>query len=426
MTPPVDRAMNGTGALETLLIDCLTHNGPPVDGTRLSSLGPEKEHTLLSLARAQRVTALLWHRLKQKGLDNTISHEAARRLEEALHRNTLQNLRLYGELRRLLALLKPERIPVILLKGIYLAGTVYESPGLREMSDVDVLARPQDLMAVAARLAEMGYRSTKPIRPETAMREDHHLHRLEKEGYGSFEVHWTLTLPAEPYGSDLEGLWDRAEPVRVAGCDALALSPRDLLLHLSTHVSYHHQFTFGLRPFHDIAEVIRRFGHAFDWDGLFKEAALQGRKRGLYLSLLLAAELAGAAVPAETMDALRPPDMTDAILSAARTQVFSGRSSPTLTALPMGELLIGRPRYEQAFIFLRKILIPRTFTALRYTFSGKALFIWPHYLRRLTGFIRWRGRMDREFAAHGPFITAYAARVKEISAWLSGPGTGKG
>jgi hypothetical protein len=112
-----------------LLIDCLKKDEPSVESSRLSALSPERWRDLLALKATQRVRPLLWYRLRQKGLEEAVPIEAVEELREASRWNTLHNLRLYGELHRLLSALKHEGIPLILLKGILLTHAVYSNRG---------------------------------------------------------------------------------------------------------------------------------------------------------------------------------------------------------------------------------------------------------------------------------------------------------
>lgn len=188
-----------------LLIDCLKKDEPGFDAARLSGLSPERWQALLALAATQRVRPLLWHRLRQKGLDKAVPIKAANELREAARRNTLRKLRLCGELRRLLSALKPEEIPLILLKGIFLADAVYGNVGLREMNDIDLLARSVDLMRIAETLTGMGYTPLQPICADI-IKTQHHLPRLVTPDHAGFEIHWNLTSPGESYSIDPGGL----------------------------------------------------------------------------------------------------------------------------------------------------------------------------------------------------------------------------
>ena len=158
------------GELCQLLMDCLKKDKPVVDLFRLSDLSPERWQRFLALAAQQRVKPLLWYRLRQKGLDKVVPGCAVEALRNAFHRNTLHNLRLYGELRRLLTALNAEKIPLILLKGIFLADAVYDNMGLREMNDIDVLARPADLTGIMDIMVGMGCTVSAYLR-------GHHPHR---------------------------------------------------------------------------------------------------------------------------------------------------------------------------------------------------------------------------------------------------------
>ena len=113
--------------LYNILIACLKKDQCGPDEGLLVALSAQDWRNLLALAAGQRITPLLWHRLKQKKLETLMPETAAAQLQEAYRRNTLKNLRFNGELLRLLTALKTENIPLILLKGIVLSNTVYEN-----------------------------------------------------------------------------------------------------------------------------------------------------------------------------------------------------------------------------------------------------------------------------------------------------------
>jgi len=89
-----------------LLTDCLKKNESAFDAARLTDLSSKRWQAFLTLAKTQQVMPLLWHRLRQKGLNEAVPLDVAESLREASRRNTLHNLRFYGELRRLLSALR--------------------------------------------------------------------------------------------------------------------------------------------------------------------------------------------------------------------------------------------------------------------------------------------------------------------------------
>jgi hypothetical protein len=406
-----------------LLVDCLKRDGPEIEAARLAGLTQEDRQAFLALATAQRVRSLLWHRLRQKGLGDAVSIKAAEALRNGARRNTVNNLRLYGEVRRLLSVLKSEGIPLILLKGIYLADAVYGNIGLREMHDVDVLARPADLTRVADILINMGYRPLRPIYADITINTNHHLPSLVKKGCGVLEVHWNLTKPGDSYNIDPGGLWERSIPVHVAGCDAMALSPEDLLLHLCMHTSYQHRFAFGLRPFCDIAETIACFGPVLDWQAVIERAGLWGWQRGVYLSLRLAKELADADVPADILERLQPADMTEAVLETARAQLFTDKNLAYSIPAPFAELLQSRSLWGKSRIFWQRVFLPRAIIAAQYSVPMDSVRIYGCYPRRFVDVLRRHGRTLTKYRQNDTQVKALAERTSLIACWLSGPAT---
>jgi len=418
---PQERIFMETMAWELcqLLLECLKKSGANVDGARLSNLSPESWQILLSMARTQRVISLLWHRLRQKGLDGFVPSAAAETFTDAFRENTFHNLRFYGELRRLLSVLNAEKIPLILLKGIFLADAVYGNMGVREMNDIDVLAHPADLVRIAEILADMGYTPLSPISVETTLHSAHHLPRMIKKGHAGFEIHWNLTSPNENFTIDPRGLWERAVPVHIVGCDALTLSPEDLLLHLCLHTSYQHQFAFGLRPSCDIAETIDHFGAGINWQTITNQAMQWGWQRGVYLSLRLANELAGADVPANILVSLRPSDVAEEMLETIRAQVFTDSHFAVSIPVPFAELLECNNIWDKIRMFWPRVFLPKAIIASQYSVPMNSIKIYFCYPRRFVDVLRRHGHTLKKHQQNDASLKILAVRTKKIADWLA-------
>lgn len=405
-----------------ILIECLKKDQRRSEAAALSALSTQDWHNLLALTAMQRVTPLLWHRLKQKNLETFVPEAAAAQFKEASRRNTLHNLRLNGELRLLLNALNAENIPLILLKGIALANTVYENISLREMNDIDVLAHPADLARIADILIDMGYdKPLQPIDVNIIMQTEHHLPRFIKKGRAGFEIHWNLTNPSEPYTVSPHGLWERAVPIQISSGQTLMLSPEDLLLHLCLHTSYHHQFTFGLRPFCDISEMIDHFGSILNWQTVAERALSQHWHRGVYLTLRLAIELAGAAVPDRIMEMIQPVDMSKTILEAARTQIFTDKYFATSIPTPFAQLLKSRRLSDKFNIFRQRVFLPKTVIANHYSVPIDSLKIYGCYLRRFYDVLRRHRGTFSKFQKTDSAVTSLADRKLLIADWIDIP-----
>ena len=404
--------------LYDILIECLRKDKRGPETVVISSLSDQDWHNLLALAAMQRVTSLLWHRFTQKGLDKVVPDVAVATFHAAFSRNTMNNMRLNGELRLLLTALNAENIPLILLKGIVLANTVYENIGLREMNDIDVLTRPGDLQRIADILTGTGYRPIQPFRADVIIQTAHHLPGLIKKGHAKIEVHWNITHPNKNYSIEPHGLWERAVPVQISVCQTLMLSLEDLLLHLCLHTSYLHPFTFGLRPFCDIAETIDHFGSTLDWRTVVDRAISQHWQRGVYLALQLAIELAGASVPDHVMEKLQPADMSDPILETARALIFTDKYFATSIPKPFVQLLESRGWGDKIKIFWQRVFLPRAVIANNYSVPIYSLKIYGCYLRRFYDVLRRHGRTFKKFQKNDSAVKSLADRKKLIADWM--------
>ena len=293
-----------------LLLNLLNRHAPPPDEESIAATTINEWNALLAMAKAQKILPLLFHRLQHLGLQPAVPHEIWLEMRKTYLGNITRNLRLYGELGRIVTFLRAEQIPVIALKGLHLAQIVYRNIALRQIGDMDILV-PLGLVPRAWELlVANGYQNPPGQTVDFDMQTKHQYHvllRLIKPRPAAVEMHWSLTRPNERESlsiGDIQGIWDRSTPIDPGGVQMLGLSPEDLLLHLCLHTSYHHRFEFGLRPSCDIAWTIDHFGAALDWELLCSQARNRGWKRGVTLALRLARDLMGAGVPEVTLSAL--------------------------------------------------------------------------------------------------------------------------
>lgn len=404
--------------LYEILLECLKKDKRKPDAAVLSALSSQDWNNLLALAAMQRITPLLWHRLKQKKMETHVPETATTKLREASRRNTIKNLRLNGETSRLLAALEQEHIPLILLKGIVMANEVYENISLREMNDIDVLARPCDLQRIADILTGMGYHPMQTFSVELILQTGHHLPRFIKKNAAHFEVHWNITNPGELYSIDPKGLWQRSAPVRIAGHQTQMLSFEDLLLHLCLHTSYQHPFIFGLRPFCDIAEAIDHFGSSINWQTVADRALSQQWQRGVYLALRLAVDLAGASVPEDILKKIQPADKSETILETARTQILTDKSFASSIPAAFAELLESRQLTDKIKIFLKRVFLPRAIIASLYGVPVDSLKVYACYPHRLQDVFRRHINTLKKYQESNDAVKSLAERTKMIADWL--------
>jgi hypothetical protein len=283
------------------------------------------------------VAPLVHARLAQSGADWPVPELVRQSLKARYVRAGLENLRLLARLAALLPQLREAGIEVIVLKGAYLAQSVYGDPALRPMGDADLLVRQADLDRAAALLRADGWRERAAHESTVPGGGGHQLPMFERGGV-HLELHWAIEDDASPFSIDGEGLWQRAVPARINGAPTWALSPEDLLLHLCVHAAYGHgwrQFDTGLRPLCDIAACLRRFGDRIDWGVLADRARAWHIHPSVELTLVLVRDLLGAAVPPWVLDRLAPPRIERAVVDAATALVLAQHYGDLARHLPV-------------------------------------------------------------------------------------------
>ncbi|PKN89353.1 MAG: hypothetical protein CVU51_00775 [Deltaproteobacteria bacterium HGW-Deltaproteobacteria-1] len=405
-----------------ILIDVLKQ-GKDVDPAQLSVLTPEQWHKFLAIAATQRVTSLVFHQLKKKGLDQAIPSEVYAFLRDACLKNTMRIMKMSAQSLLVIKALNSANIPTIPLKGIVMANSIYESIGLREMNDCDLLVPPEKLAKAAEILTGMGYKPARPFYVDSIIHTDLHLPGFIKKGHVTIEIHWNITSPNIYYSIDPRALWEEAVPVQILDYDTIMLSPEDFLLHLCMHTSYQHQFNFGLRPSCDIAEVIDHFGSTLDWLTIAERAKQRNWTRGVYLALVIASEFAGAHVPKDFLERFRPSDISDSVLNTVGTQILTEKYFTTSVPDHFAKLLTSRSGMDQIKIFMKRVFLPRATIAKSYLLPANSFKVYLCYPRRFIDVLLRHGRTFLYVTKHkenDPLLTAFIDRKALISAWLSG------
>ena len=259
---------------------------------------------LVDQALRHRVAPLLYRTLRDSC--PTLPPAAVlERLRQVCAATEQRNLLLAMELVRLVRLFGAQGIAVIPFKGPLLASALYGRLGLRPFGDLDVLVHRDDASRAHRLLLAEGYRSKDkgwlPLeRIFNYCREYKHATR---ELYA--EVHWELADPSLSLPFNTPDLWGRLVQVPLSGGSVASLAPVDLLVMLCIHGSKHEwtELTFLC----DVSQCIVRYP-SIDYDAVRARARGLGIERPVYLSLMLAAWLLEAPVPAAVLDAAAEAD----------------------------------------------------------------------------------------------------------------------
>lgn len=211
-----------------------------------------------------------------------------------LSRSTL----MYNAFAEIAKVLSDNYIPVIALKGIYLSEKLYGDVGLRQMSDIDLLIKPEDADKCHEIFAGLGYKSQEEELTEFEKKlEIVHFDPLVKNGI-SVELHLKLHRDNEKYKLDTSSLWSNAKLVSINSQLVYTLDLYDTLIHLCVHVDRHAkiggvQFT----GFNDIVNLLDVYNGSLDWDQLSKYCKQYNAEREVYKYLILLNKYMGACVP---------------------------------------------------------------------------------------------------------------------------------
>ena len=259
------------GALEEAQLDALLRE--PIDWD-----------WLVAQSKPLRSQPLLHHHLAHPGRQEHVPKEALAAFERAYRLTTMKNLQIYGSLRRVLTALAEADVPVIVLKGAFLAQWVYGDFGLRPMSDLDCLCHKEDeekLWRVMDELgAELDAKGKMPI-AEECLRVNEHIGHPPPRYLGKIvriEVHFHLfgNRASDPAHLGVDR-WSRSLMHDWDGLPVRSLSWEHQILHLASHLHKHlNTGAISLYWMADLHAILRQRRESLDWEELCRMAAELG------------------------------------------------------------------------------------------------------------------------------------------------------
>jgi len=239
---------------------------------------------------------------------------------EELRREYLAGVRLYNvqekETRILAELLAGVGVEVILLKGGDIRHRLYDDPGCRPMSDLDVLISPADLDKVRTVLPREGYVLASwdlDPQPGFVSRFDNDIAFVTPAQNLYIDFHWGIHEVGSYYRLPYTPLRARAAIRNQQGYRVLVLAPEHLLMHLCLH-TFDELETAGILKIIDLERALRRL--PLDWDLFLAEAATFHLQGPLFRIFQEMEKLRPQAVPAGVMSRLATytPDWSEKII----------------------------------------------------------------------------------------------------------------
>ena len=226
---------------------------------------------VLERAYAHQVYPLLYRNLRELGFPG-VSLAVQAELKSAYLANALRNQLFAEELARLLKLLGEAGIPVIPLKGVTLAQSLYGDPAARVCSDIDILVPPAKVAQAMDLIQASGYRSdfNDSFFLKTVRRHGRHYDAVREDRGISFllELHWKLVQHSSRDTDAVQDLWTGSRPQAFFGVPALSMTPEWEFLYLCIHATDHEWRSLKwLVDIHEIASSGR-----VDWQSVREKA----------------------------------------------------------------------------------------------------------------------------------------------------------
>lgn len=274
--------------------------------------GAAQWNAWLPLARNARLLGRCLHLFEDNRLLDAVPQRLVDQMKGALAQTRYVQGQALRELRHVRRVLDAERIPLLAMKGLaYLVGEL-PPRRWRNLSDIDLLVREEDIERAEVALKQAGWQPSGDFDAY-----DQHYYRdwmhevpplLHPQRGTEVDIHHNLAPPVSRIRIDAGLLWaDPPEGPEVNGVRTRLLAPADLLLHNAVHLFMNDELRGGLRDVVDFRDLFEHFaatrpGFA---DELLARARQLGCGRALYYAVETATRLAGLVVPGGLREGIR-------------------------------------------------------------------------------------------------------------------------
>jgi Uncharacterised nucleotidyltransferase len=259
------------------------------------------------LAASNATVPLVRSNLETAGILGALPASVVARFDAETSTVKAANAARLGTGKALLARLAEQGVPVVILKGILFAETIYGNTAYKKMNDVDILIKREHLAIIYSTYEELGFFSAAELfggASRKVERLSHHAAPFFSRDLSCMVgTHWGLITPLAPYTLDYDAIWSRVVEVDLGGQGALSMAPEDNLHHLCVHLPY---YKTGVRELADIYNLLRHHGATFDWDLFLREVQKARTENLVYHALCLSHRLAPRVDVEDVLRALRP------------------------------------------------------------------------------------------------------------------------
>lgn len=368
-------------------------------------VSPIRWDRALVLIRLHEILPLAYRNLKQLGFPN-VPQPVRDDLAGIFRSNAMRNTLFADELARVLSLFDAAQVPVMSVKGIALAESLYGDSALRICADIDLLVAPENFAAAFRQLEGCGYTAdfSEPrlVSPLGRYGKDCGLMRQDGAYWYPMQLHAGLFWGGPTELSIAREIWGDARRISFREISTYSLSAEWEFLYLAVHAARHG--CFPLKFLVDLDRLCR--SETIGWEKVGEKIGLLGWQRAVDSALSACADLLETPIPAAlsrhwTRERAAPP--RSASLPSEPSSLHTGRE--TLFSLQ----LIQSPSQKLRFLLVRTF-IP-TAADCRWLRLPSSLFFLYYVLRPLrliftmAGWIVETGRNKRREKLRGVAAT---------------------
>jgi hypothetical protein len=321
---------------------------------------------------------------------STIDSHTFQILSEREAITAVRNAWLFKRLAEILQAFHAVKIPVVLLKGADLAHSLYPEPGLRWMTDLDLLIHQESFDQALGIVCRQGYHEYLPEAfPGLNRLLSYHTHMVREDRVPVLlELHWSLLgSEAFEYSVSMDWFWENLESSETRGHKnppetlhlAFSLNSTANLQYLSAHQMLQHGGeSVTLLWLLDLHRLIMYRGDEIEWRMLADQANVFGWSAALKAALQVVMETFNTQLPDGFISTLQAGE----VVSGSLVELKS-KQAPT-HVLGEGKKIKSLNQKGQLVLFLALVFPSPAY--MRWRYDPHPEWIFPIYY-----FFRWVG-----------------------------------
>ena len=273
--------------------------------------------SFINLAIRHKLLPLIHSNLKKHEFKFIPGH-IVKRTHEIFLFNASRNVQLFKALCEITDAFSKHGIQVMSFKGLMLSQLAYGNICYRQVGDLDLLVRRQDVIKAIRLLATAGYQSALEInnrRFRKFISTENSIDLYDKQKKIQVELHWKTMDIYVNFPTDYSSYAENSATVRIQNRQLVQFGTEDLLFHLMLHATKHSWDHLELICC--ISEIISR--REIDWDKLEIIISRNKCTRIFHLSMALVYDLYKTEIP----ESIRRGFKTDSHIQSLAETVYS-------------------------------------------------------------------------------------------------------